>query len=362
FILKDARYEFSFGNCAPVRHLMFLSEDGQKALQGSDFETARAAYLSVNDGNVYDEYWFGWKIDPLTTHTITAAAAAGGRILPDGNIVVAQGNDQTFVFTPNEGYQIQSVEVDGNDVAWEALQGADMQTREGADPIQTGQPGTYSFRNIQENHEIEVSFEPLPGVGEDPGTGDNQPDDKKPGGENEAGGADSTGGENSGENGGRLENPDKETTPAEAVAVAAVEEAAQSENTQPAAVEAGGTEMPAVQNGQNQAAADKPAAPEDTQGKEPKTGDAAHVEVYATIAMIAGLAYLLLYFMEEGRGMTEREKEVFVAAFIRWAKKGGTFRRCCALAAIFCILVYYHAAGKYAGIGKEDRTPALNGR
>lgn len=144
--------------------------------------------------------------------------------------------------------------------------------------------------------------------------------------------------------------------------MAAVEEAAPAENTQPAAVEAGGTEMPAVQNGQNQAAADEPAAPEDTQGKEPKTEDAAHVEVYATIAMIAGLAYLLLYFMEEGRGMTEREKEVFVAAFIRWAKKGGTFRKCCALAAIFCILVYYHAAGKYAGIGKEDRTPALNGR
>ncbi len=96
FILKDARYEFSFGNCAPVRHLMFLSEDGQKALQGSDFETARAAYLSVNDGNVDDEYWFGWKIDPLTIHTITAAASAGGRIVPDGNIAVAQGNLSPF--------------------------------------------------------------------------------------------------------------------------------------------------------------------------------------------------------------------------------------------------------------------------
>ena len=87
----------------------------------------------------------------------------------------------------------------------------------------------------------------------------------------------------------------------------------------------------------------------DADGKEPKTGDTAHVEIYATAAMIAGLTYLLLYFMEEGRGMTEREKEVFVAAFIRWAKKGGRFRKCCAIAAIFCLLVYYHSIGKRAG-------------
>ncbi|MDE7231875.1 MAG: hypothetical protein K2N37_02200 [Lachnospiraceae bacterium] len=84
----------------------------------------------------------------------------------------------------------------------------------------------------------------------------------------------------------------------------------------------------------------------DTQSKEPKTGDATHLEIYATIAMVAGLTYLLLYFMEEGRGMTERGKEVFVAAFIRWAKKGGIFRKCCAMVAILCILVYYHSVGK----------------
>lgn len=93
----------------------------------------------------------------------------------------------------------------------------------------------------------------------------------------------------------------------------------------------------------------------DADGKEPKTGDTAHVEIYATAAMIAGLTYLLLYFMEEGRGMTEREKEVFVAAFIRWAKKGGRFRKCCAIAAIFCLLVYYHGIGKRMGKGSFDR-------
>lgn len=90
----------------------------------------------------------------------------------------------------------------------------------------------------------------------------------------------------------------------------------------------------------------KPATSNTQQGTEPKTGDSTYMEMYATIAMIAGFTYLLLYFMEERCGMTEREKEVFVAAFIRWAKKGGTFRKCCALVAIACILAYYHSVGK----------------
>lgn len=78
------------------------------------------------------------------------------------------------------------------------------------------------------------------------------------------------------------------------------------------------------------------------------------MEIYATIAMVSGLTYLLLYFMDEERGMTEREKDVFVAAFIRWAKKGGKFRKWCALAAIFCLLVYYHSIGKRSCKGKYN--------
>ena len=98
-----------------------------------------------------------------------------------------------------------------------------------------------------------------------------------------------------------------------------------------------------------QARTDVAKEPDGKEPGEPKTSDSVPVEIYATVAMVAGLTYLLLYFMEESRGMTEREKEVFVAAFIRWAKKGGRFRRCCAIVAIFCLLVYYHSIGKRAG-------------
>lgn len=79
---------------------------------------------------------------------------------------------------------------------------------------------------------------------------------------------------------------------------------------------------------------------------EPKTGDAVNLELYATIAMIAGFAYLLLYFSDRERGMTEETKKEFVSRIVRWAKQGGKIRKYYALAAIFVLLVYYHSIGK----------------
>ena len=83
---------------------------------------------------------------------------------------------------------------------------------------------------------------------------------------------------------------------------------------------------------------------------EPNTGDISHVEIYATIAMIAGLSYLLSYFRDENHGITEEEKNEMVAKMIGWAKKGGYFRRKLALAAIFLLLVYYYSIGKRVSV------------
>ncbi len=79
---------------------------------------------------------------------------------------------------------------------------------------------------------------------------------------------------------------------------------------------------------------------------EPKTGDYTPLELYATLAMIAGFAYLFLYFTDRNRGMTEETKKEFVAGIVEWAKRGGRLRKCLALAAIFVLLVYYHSIGK----------------
>lgn len=80
--------------------------------------------------------------------------------------------------------------------------------------------------------------------------------------------------------------------------------------------------------------------------EEPTTGDATPLELYATLAMIAGFTYLLLYFADGKRGMTEETKNELVAKLVGWAKQGGRIRKCLALAAIFVLLAYYHSIGK----------------
>lgn len=80
--------------------------------------------------------------------------------------------------------------------------------------------------------------------------------------------------------------------------------------------------------------------------REPKTGESSGVELYATIGMVAGLFYLLLYFTDDECGMTEEKKKQLVSRLARWAKRGGRFRKMLAAAAIVLLLVYYHAIGK----------------
>ncbi|MCX6345300.1 MAG: hypothetical protein NT018_09550 [Armatimonadetes bacterium] len=75
------------------------------------------------------------------TFTITASAGANGSITPSGAVVVNQGSNQTFNITPNAGYAIAQVTVDG------ANQGA---------------IATYTFSNVQTTHTISATFVALP--------------------------------------------------------------------------------------------------------------------------------------------------------------------------------------------------------
>ncbi len=89
----------------------------------------------------------------------------------------------------------------------------------------------------------------------------------------------------------------------------------------------------------------KPPEPPKPLGSEPKTGDSVSVKVYATLAMIAGLSYLLLYFAPDN-GITEKEKEEMVSRLLRWAKGGGLARKILTFIALFFFLLYYHSIGK----------------
>ena len=48
--------------------------------------------------------------------TIRASAGANGSIMPGGNVSVRTGSDQTFLITPDEGYAISDVRIDGRSI------------------------------------------------------------------------------------------------------------------------------------------------------------------------------------------------------------------------------------------------------
>lgn len=74
------------------------------------------------------------------TYTITPSVdGEGGTISPSTAVTVDEGEDKTFTFTPNDGYELDTVKVDGAAV-----------------PVS----GTsYTFTNVTANHTITVSFE-----------------------------------------------------------------------------------------------------------------------------------------------------------------------------------------------------------
>jgi hypothetical protein len=73
----------------------------------------------------------------INTYTITASAGPGGTISPSGVASVAYGADKTFTITPNTGYHIVDVKVDG---------------------VSVGAVSTYTFTNVTTNHTINVTF------------------------------------------------------------------------------------------------------------------------------------------------------------------------------------------------------------
>lgn len=72
-----------------------------------------------------------------TYYTITATAGAGGEISTDKYVSVAEGDSAGFTFTPNKGYQIVDVLVNGRSV---------------------GAVKNYTFTNVRSNQTIEVTF------------------------------------------------------------------------------------------------------------------------------------------------------------------------------------------------------------
>ena len=70
-------------------------------------------------------------------YTIKATAGSGGSISPSGSISVREGRDQTFTITPDKGYAVANVKIDGKRI---------------------GAVKSYTFENVRRAHTIEVIF------------------------------------------------------------------------------------------------------------------------------------------------------------------------------------------------------------
>ena len=83
-------------------------------------------HKSSSGGGWYDSYY-----------TIKATAGAGGSISPSGNVSVREGGDQTFTITPDKGYAVANVKIDGKSI---------------------GAVKSYTFESVSSPHTIEAIF------------------------------------------------------------------------------------------------------------------------------------------------------------------------------------------------------------
>ena len=70
-------------------------------------------------------------------YTIKATAGTGGSISPSGDVSVREGADQAFTITPDKGYAVSRVKIDGKSI---------------------GAVKSYTFENVSRAHTIEVIF------------------------------------------------------------------------------------------------------------------------------------------------------------------------------------------------------------
>ena len=87
---------------------------------------------------IYTAHWrYNGSGHSYSYYTIKATAGAGGSISPSGNVSVREGRDRTFTITPDKGYAISNVKIDGKSI---------------------GAVKSYTFENVSRTHTIEVIF------------------------------------------------------------------------------------------------------------------------------------------------------------------------------------------------------------
>ena len=99
--------------------------------------TITGSRFTLPEGSVVVKAIFETDPPAPNAFTIEATAGVGGSISPAGNVSVRAGGDQTFTITPDTGYTVSDVLVDGQSI---------------------GAVLSYSFEHVAQSHTIAVSF------------------------------------------------------------------------------------------------------------------------------------------------------------------------------------------------------------
>ena len=120
---------------APERLLYIFTGWSGTGLTGENNLTVTIPKGSTGNRS-YTAHW-RYNGSGYSYYTIKATAGAGGSISPSGSVSVREGRDQTFTITPDKGYAVSNVKIDGKSI---------------------GAVKSYTFENVRRNHTIEVSF------------------------------------------------------------------------------------------------------------------------------------------------------------------------------------------------------------
>lgn len=121
-------------------HVSKIVVDGN-ALVGSEFESAKANGYTFS--NIEDDHSIRVEFE-INTYTITVTAGANGTIDPNEDVVINYGESQKFTFTPDSGFHVSKIIVDGNELEGSAFESAKI--------------NGYTFSNITSTHTIKVEF------------------------------------------------------------------------------------------------------------------------------------------------------------------------------------------------------------
>ena len=138
FTANGTNYTYTLQNDSGATSTLVTAVSGNGepvSINGQALSTGGSATVAIpNSGTGGNE---GGGGSGYSYYTIKATAGSGGSISPSGSISVREGRDQTFTITPDKGYAVANVKIDGKSI---------------------GAVKSYTFENVRRTHTIEVIF------------------------------------------------------------------------------------------------------------------------------------------------------------------------------------------------------------